>query len=504
MTSTLLKQGKKLATKATHEALKEVRGDRDKSKKSKKASFIKKNDPVDALIRVAASAFGLVSEVAQYRKEKKESDDNEVLQEIRHTVETTTPEQINEAIWLQDEARREGEEPEMDTKWPKGPSDLADAFLQRHPYHPNAIESTGIQLPVVVPQRRPKKRARGFIRAYSPLLADAGIDRETFLDFIDTLNKALEPNPYLYAINLAGLAGMATPEPFVLLIGVAVAFATDAVMETQSHNKSAKFLDRINAEFFIPHGLVCLVATWKPNANEVDKFLTTVDFDGNAVENTPKTGLAQQMKDVMTQKVTSHEIMKRFQKQVHSRMKANSGAFQWPNPAPLVFPLPEETTMALTTKSSGGRKSKIDRGEIWLDDFMDKRAQAKWIQQSPNSIVASSLPKPQFRSRYADPSHAAASGDIAAFVTGGTWSTKGKVMSEVHSGMLAPEHQGDGDQPEPKRKESENDSGSSKDKSSKGSSSGFTSLMQKDVLYLIIMNIPSHTEIIASSSNNTF
>ncbi|KAK2007431.1 hypothetical protein LZ32DRAFT_593845 [Colletotrichum eremochloae] len=499
MTSTLLKQGKKLATKAAQEALKEARGERDKSRKNQQANLIKKNDPVDALIRVAASAVGLVSEIAQYKQEKKVSEDIVVAEDPYSPNQTTTSAQINEDIWRQDEAGRETEVRETETKSPKEPSDLANAFLRRHPHHSSVMENVTIQLPVVIPQRRPKKRARGFVRAYSPVLADAGIDRNTFLDFIDTFNQALEPNPYLYAINLAGLAGMATPEPFVLLVGIAVAFATDAVMETQSRSKSAKFLDRINAEFFVPRGLVCLVATWKPDASEDEKLLTAVDFDGKTVEKPPKMGLAQQMRDVVTQKVSSEEIMKGFQKEICGRMKASSGAFQWPNPAPLIFPSPEETSEAMITKRDGTKKNKIDRGEIWLDDFMDKRAQAKWIHGNPDSTMAVSLPRPQFRSRYADPSHAAASGDIVAFFTGGRWSTKGKVTSEVHGGMPDFQPQGEVRVPAPKGKESKDKPiQKNKDKSSKSSSSGFMSLLQKDVLYLIIVNIPSPADSMAS------
>jgi hypothetical protein len=119
----------------------------------------------------------------------------------------------------------------MDGHPPKEPSELATAFLSRHPYQSIMNQDTRLALPVILSQRRPKTRARGFIRAYSPVLNDVGIDQETFLDFIDTFNKALEPNPWLYALNLAGLAGLAVPQPLMFLLGVGVGIGTDGTME---------------------------------------------------------------------------------------------------------------------------------------------------------------------------------------------------------------------------------------------------------------------------------
>jgi hypothetical protein len=36
--------------------------------------------------------------------------------------------------------------------------------------------------PVIIPQRRPRDKKRGFVRAYAPVLESCGIDQKTFLD----------------------------------------------------------------------------------------------------------------------------------------------------------------------------------------------------------------------------------------------------------------------------------------------------------------------------------
>lgn len=43
---------------------------------------------------------------------------------------------------------------------------------------------------VVIPQRRPRNKSRGFVRAYAPVLADCGVSQEVFLQFLEDWDKA--------------------------------------------------------------------------------------------------------------------------------------------------------------------------------------------------------------------------------------------------------------------------------------------------------------------------
>jgi hypothetical protein len=61
--------------------------------------------------------------------------------------------------------------------------------LQR-PSSPNMTAWGRLPCPVIIPQRRPENKERGFIRAYAPALLECGIDEATFLNFIDSLNQA--------------------------------------------------------------------------------------------------------------------------------------------------------------------------------------------------------------------------------------------------------------------------------------------------------------------------
>ena len=97
----------------------------------------------------------------------------------------------DEAHWELDDAQRELEEGEDKKDKDKGPT-LDDLIA--------AAEGKGSGLlpcPVVLPQRRPETKRRGFIRAYAPVLYDCGIDQQLFMKFLDDFDKAIEVSPLL-------------------------------------------------------------------------------------------------------------------------------------------------------------------------------------------------------------------------------------------------------------------------------------------------------------------
>lgn len=485
MASNLAEEIKKISSKSASKLVQDVVRERDKTLSRPSGTTSKKDDPIDSLIRITSAGIGFVSEALHYRREKKNLRGEECVGRSQRSDNASTLEQSNEAIWTLDDTEREAVPHKTDSKSPKEPSDLAKAFLRRHPCHFDIDLDTRLALPVILVQRRPKKRARGFIRGYAPALADMGIDQETFLDFIDTFNKALEPNPWLYAINLAGLGGMAVPDPLMMLLGIGVGIATDAAMEAQSRFWSNKFLDCVNAELFIPRGLVCLVVTWKPDISD-NASITAVDFDGRAIEPGSDTGLVQMMRDIIAQKTSSEEGLKRVRKQMQRVMKPSNSTFNWAEPAPLIFPSLDESSSALSKDCDGKKENATNRAERWIDNYMDKRAQAKWIEKNPDLPIIDMVPKPEFRSRYADPNHPASSGDIVAFLTGGHWQYGHMKFTDNGSSgsKTGPERHRIYEKLKPA--EAKGKSLTTKSDSSKTQTGGLTSLLQKvrDILQL--------------------
>lgn len=142
-----------------------------------------------------------------------------------------------ERTWQLDEAQDavvNETKPHKNKQGTANPDKVIAAFLQRVP-PPNPNGPVGrLALPVAIPQRRPKDKSRGFIRAYAPDLENVGIDQTSWLDFIETLNEASLANPWIQAINLVGLAASPLPTITSQAISIALMVATNAAMEVQT------------------------------------------------------------------------------------------------------------------------------------------------------------------------------------------------------------------------------------------------------------------------------
>lgn len=391
-----------------------------------------KGGPVSMLVKGIATGIGLASESIHHHKEKKRA--QKAQDQISQTTDTVgeLPEhldrredevlsrQMDEAAWALDDAQNDlGYPPDArDMTSPEAVPQLAEDFLQHHPLPPaydDLPPRSQLELPVVITQRRPKERTRGFIRAYAPVLENAGIDQDTFLDFLDQLNKAVEPSPWIQAINLASFAGQAVPEPFTMLVAIATKMVTDAAAEVHSRTKTNSFLDRMNEEFFKPRGLIALLLTWKPTDSST---FTTMDFDLGSTIARETSG--------------SHQGVSKLKHSVQSSSAAT--AFEFPATAPLVFPTLDQLA-AEGNEQAAKKLSTLKRSGKFVTDYMDKRAQAEWAGQNPDSQMANAAPKPQFHSRYADPNHPASSGDPIALLTGG-YISSGRGAGGVREGLL--------------------------------------------------------------------
>ncbi|KAI2464670.1 hypothetical protein F4781DRAFT_412286 [Annulohypoxylon bovei var. microspora] len=122
--------------------------------------------------------------------------------------------------------------------------------------------------PVILPQRRPKARDRGFVKAYAPDLMRAGIDQATFMAFLDGFGKALTQSPLLGAINLAGgVAGM-IPTAIAPPIGIALQLTAGVYQEVQNRKNQNAYLTKMNDELFRPRGVYCLIMAYAPNSDK--------------------------------------------------------------------------------------------------------------------------------------------------------------------------------------------------------------------------------------------
>jgi hypothetical protein len=218
-----------------------------------------------------AAGIGLVSEAKSAHKLKKHQRSLSPMEEVPRSnnmpvesgsppiYELSTTDQIApnstsidtlERQWALDEAQEEltrtssNSDVEKEKKSQKdvNQGDLAQRFISDHPAPPpyslyDQSPRRQLSAPVVLPQKRPKDRDRGFIRAYAPTLGDCGIDQDMFLDFLETAEKSCQATPWLNAINLASIGTMWLPTVTGIAVSIAIQLATDVAIAADGRRK---------------------------------------------------------------------------------------------------------------------------------------------------------------------------------------------------------------------------------------------------------------------------
>jgi hypothetical protein len=202
----------------------------------------RKGGLVRAGIRSASSAVGLASESIKSRKTDRQSPEHGAIDTTRsdsaHAVEDTssTQRQDEAGVDLENEWNLDDAQDEIAGEHSQGAVDATPelTFLEKYGRQSDPSTTGELSLPVVIPQRRPKDRSRGFIRAYAPVLQDAGINQPIWLDFLDTLQKSSAADPWLNAINFASIGTMFMPHVIGFAVSYAIQQATNIAIEMQA------------------------------------------------------------------------------------------------------------------------------------------------------------------------------------------------------------------------------------------------------------------------------
>ncbi|KAI4799255.1 hypothetical protein E4T45_11505, partial [Aureobasidium sp. EXF-8846] len=365
----------------------------------------RKGGLVRAGIRGVSGAVGLASESYKARKSDRQSPEHAALDTTRsdsaHAVEIVSSTQREDEAGddLENEWNLDDAQDEIAGEHSQGTVDKEPerTFLEKYGGRPSSGEIGELSLPVVIPQRRPKDRSRGFIRAYAPVLQGAGIDQPTWLAFLDALQKSSAADPWLNAINFASIGTMFMPHVIGFAVSYAIQQATNIAIEMQARFRTTTALRKVNEEFFQPRGLFCLIMTWNPDSR-------------NKVE---QVNISETVASMNQESKGVSKVGDKFR----SSDGTTYGELAFPEVAPLVFPTLDELA-AQTGPDAAKKKSNVAKGMTFVANYWDKRATAEYSMQNPDSVLAH-VPQGEFNSRYADPNHAAASGSLISFVSGG-------------------------------------------------------------------------------------
>ena len=221
------------------------------------------------------------------------------------------------------------------------------------------------------------------------------------------------------------------------------------------------FLDEINAHFFHPRGLHALLMSYKPS--ERSKWSSApLDISHTITKSlTPSSSTAGKIK---------------------GNLKFTSGKsyteLALPAAAPLIFPdLDAAAQVDEDTEAAKKKQNAFKKSSKFIGDYMDRRARAEYNAENPESLLSVPESKP-FASRYSDPNHPAVTGGLISLVTGG------------HVDPRRP------------RKEARKARGPrgpiGKIRKVTGTDKPLKKIMRQDVVYLLVVNLPSEEELEAT------
>ncbi|KAI9643618.1 hypothetical protein NHQ30_008240 [Ciborinia camelliae] len=384
--------------------------------------------------------------------------DNHIIVSDAHEYESY--DEDDEGDWVRDDTQ--AELPPYDQEVvdePESVKQILGDFTKQHPdsysySRPNTKQ--GLPVPVIIPERRPGSKHRGFVRAYAPVLIDCGIDQDTFMDFLIGFEASIKASPYFHVVNLAVAASVMAEgiavAPSIIVHAAAFAVHTSIEFGRRAYmsKEQNKYLDGMNERLFKPHGLYAMLMTWKPARSSGSQTLvSTVDMNTKIISS-----------------VASREVSGRSS--LHSTSGKTLGQSQMPESAELVFPL-------LETAGDEEKANAMKKAGVWLGEWRDKRNTAKFASENPSTTLATNAGEPQVpSSRWADPSHPVNQGGVIGVLSGG------------HLGRAA-------------RKERRRErKGLPKDENPKPHRTGILRTakrkLHEDVLYLMIVNMPSDEE----------
>ncbi|CAF9932384.1 MAG: hypothetical protein GOMPHAMPRED_006561 [Gomphillus americanus] len=276
--------------------------------------------------------------------------------------------------------------------------------------------------PVVLPQRRPRNKQRGFIRAYAPSLGEcAAIDQKTFVDVISTWDQASKASPIFDVLNLACFAvgfipggvgcSNLTENPGLLIsqipsaVSATVGTAVMIAQELQLRYKSNKYLEQLNEVLFKPRGLFAMVMVYKPDM--ADEAI----LEANTADPT-RVALVKHSDDSLS---GAKKILRRLH--VHSGAVPSDDYI--PECAELIYPTSDNALTSQQLKLPGIPAE----SQQAIQNYLDRRAQDAWAHKNCDSKLSKASPPREkgYVNRFCDPDHRVNSGSIFGLLTGGTF-----------------------------------------------------------------------------------
>ncbi|KAK9770751.1 putative Aminoglycoside phosphotransferase domain-containing protein [Seiridium cardinale] len=357
---------------------------------------------------------------------------------------------------------------------------------------------------VILPQRRPRDKTRGFVRAYAPVLQDCGISQDVFLRFLKDWYQSSKADPWIDVVFMAaGIVGL-VPEVAAQVVGAVAQVVAGTAKELQSRYRQNTFLDRVNENLLMPRGLYALVMTFKDETPEaakrrgpLTKLASTV---GKNIFTQERLDINQTVEKYSRADETMSDMRKKT-KNIRLFSGKTVGQVELPKAAALIYPdLDSAADQDLGSNDKGkeaeGVKEKWKGAGKWVQDYLDRRAQAAYeMDHHGSTLNVPSESRTPFLSRYSDPSHAARSGSLISLLTGGAVNPAAR-RQEKRSAKQERRAAKRDYKDERRVMKGREPRGPRRVRLPRSQRKGIIKrIMQKDVLYLLIVNLPTQDEV---------
>ncbi|ROW11876.1 hypothetical protein VPNG_05023 [Cytospora leucostoma] len=382
-----------------------------------------------------------------------------------------------------------------------------------------------IPCPVIIPQRRPRNKDRGFVKGYAPVLDECGVGQDVFLKFLkDWLaaskvrsvftKSAIQTDPWIDVLFIAaGVVGM-VPEVASQVVGTVVQVVAGTAKELQSRTRRNTFLDRVNQELFMPRGLYAMVMAFKdvvPGEQPRGPLSKLAGAVGKQLFSSQRLDINQ---TVAKYSKPDSELTKTKKGLQNIRLFSGKtyGEIELPEAAELVYPALDRAAQADLEQEGRGKSAEDEKimdkwkgAGKWVQDYLDRKAQASWeAEHQGSALTVPSSARPGFASRYSDPNHPANSGSLISLLTGGA----------VNPGARRQERRAAKWAGRDARREYRDQRRMARGKAPRGprqtrlkpngkrrKSGIIKKILQQDVLYLLIVNLPTEEEVQESVAN---
>ncbi|KAF1950152.1 hypothetical protein CC80DRAFT_578822 [Byssothecium circinans] len=415
------------------------------------------------IVKGVSTGIGLAGEKYHDRQQRKSalaeqegslSSSDQSVEELINPLEPGAETADDERIWALDEAssappRYEDSVLGQQQQRPipeRTISDLVNDVVvlrDREPL-PASKMATRLPHPIIIPQRRPGSKGRGFARAYPPDLEAFGLGQDTFMEFLQMKKHR------------------------------------NGAAEAQSRFRENAFLEKINKDVFMPVGLYCMVIMCNdtPSSAETPEFsINTVNLD--AAKNITKWGVPKQTKTDDPETYTSSKVLRPV-RHAYGRTEVSQIPLEI---APLVYPGLDDMDRSPQVKRDESFKQRIKRNKDFFADYLDRRARAEYAGNNPDSTLTKASPSvPEFHTRFGDPNHPVNNGHIMSLISGGKRVPQpdGRLRAVGEDGKLMPQ----GKRPDTKRKGPV-----------RLGSKGVGKVVSPGVLYLAIVHLLSKEEL---------